>query len=298
MSRALVCVCALTGAAHADAPRIAPTELDVERDDTPPGRGEFGFDGGAPVAGWGATLLGSWLESPGLTLGDREAVRRRETVTLGGALALGTSVVVDGRFSYAHQIGDRLRGLGDPRALDRRVPGDLRIGVRIRVAGGDRRAAFLRGDLALPTGDEHDFAGDPGYAIAWRLIGRTTLPHAIVVAASVGLRLRTEEVFVGDRLVGNELLATAGVAIPLPAQLAIAAELAGVRGDNVGIGRGPSPVEARIGVGYEPRPALAIALRATTGLTDELGAPDLRIVAELTFRSDWQLISPASPEPE
>jgi hypothetical protein len=81
------------GAARADTPLDRPSAIEADRDEAPPGRTELGFDGGAPVGGWGVTLGAGWLERP-LVLrgaaGETEPVRRRETVSLGGALARGS----------------------------------------------------------------------------------------------------------------------------------------------------------------------------------------------------------------
>lgn len=291
----------ISSTAFADAPRDAPTEIDVDRGDAPVGRTEFGFDGGAPVAGWGATLAGSWLESPisfGLDGATSEPVRRRQSIILGGALALGESVVLDARFAGSRQLGSRLRGAGSDRTLDRYVPSDLRIGARLRVLAKPRFSVFVRGDLGLPTGDQQDFAGDPGVSVAWRLIARATLGRGIVLAASAGLRLRGQEVLIGDRLLGNESLAAAGIAIPLPAlrplwcadQVRLTADASAIIGDNVGVARGPSPVELRVGVISRPRPAWTIGVRIGRGVTDEIGSPTLRATVELTYQGSWKLL--------
>jgi hypothetical protein len=286
---------ALAPAARADTPRQTPAAVEVDRDAAPPGRTELGFDGGAPVDGWGATIGVGWLERP-LTLpaegGATLPVRRRQTVAIGGAIALGESVAFDARFAAAHQVGDRLRP-ADPRPLDRHVPGDLRIGARVRVAGDARRAVFVRGELTLPTGDDHDFAGEASWTVAWQLAGRLTLPLGITAAGAAGIRLRGAEVVIGDRLVGDELTGALGVAVPIPPlpplwcdaeQVKLTAEVAGVLGDDVGVGRGPSPVEARLGLVTLPRPSVALGLRIARGLTDEIGAPRARLSFELTYR--------------
>jgi hypothetical protein len=212
-------------------------------------------------------------------------------VTLGGALAIMDALVVDARLSGSHQIGDRLIGTGNDKPLDRWVPHDLRIGARIRV---NRERVFLRGDLTLPSGDEGDFAGEPSWTIAWRLIARARLPAGIVAAATVGLRLRGEEVLVADRLVGNELVGAAGIAVPIPPlrplwcvadQVKLTAEIAGVLGDEVGAsGRGPSPLEARVGLVTRPLENLTFGARLATGLVDEIGAPVLRATIELSYQ--------------
>ena len=285
---------AIAPAARADTPRQTPSAIEVDRDGAPPGRTELGFDGGAPVDGWGATVGAGWLERP-LTFttadGTTLPVRRRETAVLGGALALGDSVVFDARVAGAHQVGARLRP-ADPRPLDRFVLADLRVGARVRVAGGPRRAMFVRGELTLPTGDDGDFAGEASWTAAWQLAGRLVLPRGITIAGAAGIRLRGAEVEIGDRLAGDELLGALGVAVPIPPvrplwcdaeQVKLTAEAAAVIGDDIGAGRSPSPVEARLGLVTRPRPGFAFGLRIARGLTDEIGAPRARLTLELTY---------------
>ncbi len=305
MTRAAAFVLLASATAHADLPRDAPTEIELDRGEAPPGRTEFGFDGGAPLEGWGVTIGAGWLEHA-LTLeplaGDVDAVRRRETGSIGGALALGASIVLDGRFMASHQVGDRL---GDSRALDRWVLNDLRFGVRFRVVSKPRGAVFVRGDLTVPTGDSGDFAGEPSWSLAWRLIVRATLPGGVVAAASAGIRFRGEEVIVVDRLVGNEFFAAVGAALPLPPirplwciadQVKLTGELTGVLGDDVGMGRGPSPIEARFGVVTQPLPSITIGIRAGIGVPGQIGAPRFRAMLELTYQGRGKLIPPAAPD--
>lgn len=302
----------LAGTAHADVPRDAPTEIEVDRADAPAGRTEFGFDGGGPLpGGWGATIAAGWIERPFVaTLADGTTtvpVRRRETVILGGALALGDSVAVDARWTFAHQIGDRLRGTGDEAELDRAVPGDFRIGARARVYNAPSIAVFLRADLGLATGDQGDFAGEAGTSLAWRLIGRARLPAGIVVAATAGLRLRGTEVLVADQIVGNEVLGGAGIAIPLPPvrplwcvreQVKLTGEIVGVLGDDIGMGRGPSPAEMRFGIVTQPRPRWTFGMRVGSGLGDALGSPRFRGSIEISYGGSWTLIEPARSDEE
>lgn len=289
MKRALLLLLGAT-TAWADTPRNAPAALELDRDETPPGRSELGFDGGAPVPRWGVSLGTSWLSAP-MTFGDTEPVEDRQSLRLGGAFAVGRSLVLDARLALSTQTGERLAALGDSRELDAFVASDLALGARIRVAGTPQRAAFVRADLTLPTGDDHDFAGEASWTLAWRLIGRVTLPADIVIAASLGIRLRGDEVIVGDKLVGDELTYAIGAVVPVPPlarlwceqQAFVTAELVGVAGNDVGSGSGPSPLEARVGVISRPRPAWAIAARIGRGLTDDIGSPALRATLDLSF---------------
>lgn len=295
MKRLVVLGCvAAAPTVWADTPRMAPAAIELDRDDAPAGRSELGFDGGADVVGWGVSTSLQWLAAPlTFTLPDgttSEPVAHRQTVRLGGALALGRSAVVEARLPLSRQTGERLGALGDARELDGFVVGDLALAARLRVAGTTRRAVFLRADLTLPTGDDHDFAGESSWTLAWRLIGRATLPADVVVAGSLGVRLRGDEVIVGDRLVSDELAIAVGVVAPLPplvplwcpGQLFVTGELAGIVGNDVGSGAGPSPLEARIGIVARPRTSWAIAARLGRGLTDDLGSPALRATFELS----------------
>jgi hypothetical protein len=284
--RVLLVVLALSSSVFADTPLERPQAIDVDRGDTPAGRTELGFDGGAPVDEYGITLATTWLEEP-IELGDVRPVRRRETLVLGGAIALG-SIVVDAQIAAAHQVGDRL---GDGTDLDRWVATDPRLGARIHVTGNATRAAFVRVDLGLPSGDDGDFAGDASWTLAWRLIGRVTF-DSVTLAATAGIRFRGAEVIVGDRLVGDEGIFGAGVVVALPALrplwcedgMKLTAEVTGILGNDVGMGKGPSPIEARVGVVARPTANITIGVRAGTGINDEIGAPLLRATAELTFQ--------------
>jgi hypothetical protein len=307
-----VAVLVAAGAArpvHADLPRDTPAAIEVDRDPAPAGRVGFGFDGGEPVDAWGSSLALGWLDRPivlpaGTFGGGSPAsrpVRRRETLALGGALAVGDSVVLDAAVRGSHQVGDRLTAGGNPDRLARYVLHDLRLGGRIRIVGDADRAALLRVEVTLPSGDDAEFAGDAAWTAAWSLIGRTTLLRGVIVAATAGIRLHGAEVRVGDRLVGDELFAAAGGAVPLPAlglggaaaHVAVTAELLGALGDHVGDASGPSPIEARLGVivrALPGLPALAVAGHVGFGLDDQIGAPRVRAMLELAW-------TPRGPEP-
>ncbi len=309
MKLAVALLLAASGVAQADAPPIPGVEVD--REDAPAGRAEFGFDGGAPLDGWGISLGVGVLEKP-LTIDPLGPpgpipVRKRETVVLGGAIALGRSVVLDLRLPLSRQVGDNTYGGGDAYVTDQYATtyalGDLRVAARIRIAGDADRAAFLRGALTFPTGDSAAFAGDGHWSVAWNLIGRATLPAGIIIAGSAGIHIRGAEVTVGDRLVGDEITGAAGVIVPIPPiaglwchrdQVKLTAELDGALGDYVDAMHGPSPLEARGGIVIQALPELAIGLRGGRGLDDQLGAPAWRAMLEVAWRGDWQLF-PAQP---
>lgn len=301
-------VATLGADARAGDPVDRPQAFDVDREASPPGRAELGFDGGGPIGplaadgtaapssrAWAFGVQLGYLDQP-MTLATPRIeivpVARRQTVALGGALAVAPSVVVDARFPMSHQTGARLRGLGDERPLDRWVLGDLGLGARLRLMEREHYAAFVRGQLTFGTGDDRDFAGEARYTAAWMLIARVTLDPGAVIAATAGVRFRGAEVIVGDRLLGDELFGAIGATYPLPAipglycdvnHVRVTGELVGVLGNDVGDQRGASPVEARGGVIGRIRPWLAIAVRVGTAIDDQIGAPRFRAMLELDY---------------
>lgn len=293
------------GAARADTPVMRPEAIEVDREAPPPGRAELGFDGGAPVGAWAVAVQLGYLDEPlALRAGPlvRYPVRHRETLALGGAVTVLGTVVLDARLPLAHQVGDRLVGLGDATPLDRWVLGDLALGARLRVADAGPVRLFARVAATVPTGDDHDFAGEARWTGSTLLIGRAVLPAGVVVAATGGILVRGAEVEVADRTVGDALVGGLGVAVPVPPvaglwcvpdQLRVTGELAGELGDDVAHRRGPTPLEARFGVIGRPRPELAIAVRAGLGLDDQIGSPRFRATVEVA----WQAPAPPPAPP-
>jgi hypothetical protein len=295
MKCAALAVLLAAATARADTPVDRPEAFQVDRDAPPPGQAELSFDGGAPVAPWAASIQLGYLDRP-FELHDSQRqiypVEHRETVALGAAVSFGPSTVVDARIPLAHQVGDRMRGLGDERPLDRWVPGDLALGLRVRVAARGRTSVFVRGGATFGTGDDHDYAGEARYTAAWALIGRFTLPGRVVIAATGGVRFRGAEVAVADRLLGDELFGGIGATVQLPAihglycdanEVRATAELVGALGNDVGDRRGASPLEARIGLVSRIRPWLAVAGRVGRGLDDQIGAPRFRGLLEIVY---------------
>ena len=295
--RALAIVCILSGVAIADTPVMRPEATEVDRDRTPPGQGELGFDGGAPIGTWALGVMLTELYRPvkfqanGLTT---YPVSSRETATLGGAIALGDDVIVDLKVPLSHQSGSRLQGLGDQGALQSWVVGDTNVGVRIHAMTRSVVAVFVRGDLSLPTGADHEFAGEAGWTGAIDGILRVALPNDIVLAASAGARLRGKEVVVGNQLLSDELLWGVGATIGIPPfcslwckadQLKATADIIGVYGDHSDGMTGPSPIEARLGLIGRIRPPYAIAVHAGTHLDNSLGAPQFRATIDFVYQS-------------
>lgn len=299
MKRALAfVVVAGVGVAHADEPLQRPTAFEVDRDVPPPGQAELGFDAGTPIRSWAASLQVGYLDRP-LTLTTNlvvnHPVEHRQTFALGGVYPITPNLIVDGRIPFDHQVGDRYRGLGDNKRLDRFVIGDISLGARLRLAERGRTSLFARGALTIPSGDDHDFAGEARFTAAWNLIVRVALPAGLTVAATAGVRFRPREVQVADRLLGDELAGGFGAIYELPGlrglwcpenHVRATAEIVGVLGNDVAGQRGPSPAEVRVGMASDIRSWLSIAGRIGKGIDDEIGAPRFRGMLELVVRPD------------
>lgn len=308
MRRTLVVGCAVTAAAlrvaHADDPAqyaYSPAGIELDREDAPAGRTELSFDGGAPLDTWGVSVGLGMLQRPlviATNPGTRVPVSRRETVTLGGAIAVGERIVLDAHLPVARQDGPRLAstGLDSDAPLARYVLRDLRIAARVRVAGDAGTAVFARGAVTLPTGDDDNFAGEPSQSVMVGLIGRATVGDGVVLAASGAARVRRAEVTLGDTTVGNELDYAGGVVMPLTfvgdgKTLAVLAEVDGAVGDRVGAMRGPSPLEVRGGFVGHAWGKVSIGVRFGVGLISEIGAPAWRGTVEVAWQGDWRLAS-------
>lgn len=298
MTRALAVVVALAGVAHADVPLHRPEAFEVDRDAPPPGQAELGFDAGAPIHGWAVSAQVGYLDRP-LTLTtsivENHPIEHRQTLALGGVYAVTPTVIVDARLPFDHQVGDRYRGLGDDTRLDRFVIGDLALGARLRLAERGRTSLFARGSLTLPSGDDHDFAGEARFTAAWHLIVRVALPAGVTLAATAGVRFRPREVQIADRLLGDELAGGIGAIYELPALRGVwcpenhvraTAEVVGVLGNDVAGQRGPSPAEVRLGMASDIRSWLSVAGRIGKGIDDEIGAPRFRAMLELVYRHE------------
>jgi hypothetical protein len=300
MKLAAAALVLFAGTARADSPVARPEAIEVDREAPPPGRAELGFDGGAPVGAWAASVQLGYLDQP-ITLATPSLaihpIEHRETAALGGAYTLGERLVLDARMPLAHQVGVRLAGVGDPAPLARWVLGDLALGARVRIASTDTVQAFARVEVTVPTGDDDQFAGEAKWTYASSLIGRLTLGR-VVVAATGGILVRDAEVQVGNRVVGDELEGGLGAVVALPPiaglwcdrnPLRVTGELVAELADHSPGVLGASPAEARVGFVGHPIPSLAVAVRGGVGLDDQIGSPRFRVTLEFA----WQ--APAPP---
>jgi hypothetical protein len=168
---------------------------------------------------------------------------------------------------------------------------DLRFNAKVRFLGGDaenpdHRDFGLAFDLgvALPTGDELNFAGDEGFVFAPNLIvdfHRCKFSAAL----NVGARLRTEKSSLADLTVGHQGTAGLGVTghyferrLLLSLEGTLLAEFSDI---------GRVGAEYRAGVGYVPDDAKAITFwlsgGSSVGSGDLLGTPQARVLLGIVY---------------
>jgi hypothetical protein len=186
---------------------------------------------------------------------------------------------------------------------------DMRFDAKVRFLGGQSKTPETRGfglaldvAMAVPTGDELNFAGEKGFVFAPNII--VDLHRCPISAAlNLGARLRTEKARLADLTVGHQ--ATAGLGVTghlldrrflLSAEGALVAEMDGF--DRIGF-------EYRAGVGYVPDDARALTLwisgGSSAGTGDLLGTPQLRFLVGLTYapKPEEDAVEPeAAPESE
>jgi len=190
---------------------------------------------------------------------------------------------------------------------------DLRFDAKVRFVGGRTKTPETRGfglaiDLAMavPTGDELNFAGEEGFVFAPNII--VDLHRCPISAAlNLGARLRTEQSKLADLTVGHQMTAGLGITghlldrrMMLSAEGVLVAEMDGF--DRIGF-------EYRGAVGYLPDQARALTLwvsgGSAAGTGDLLGTPQLRFLVGLTYapKPEEDVVEPepeaeAAPEPE
>ncbi len=291
-------VLALPSRAWAQLTDFDKPAISVERLWSEPGPGAFvaGTDASVlPVGAMSVSFLASLMSRP-LVLTD---LRTGEEASVPVALRLGYELTLARGITdklqiglalpmVAAQDGDRLQKIGlSEESLAPIALGDLRLHGKLRLQE-DLNKAYAYGVsfyLALPTGDEDNFAGERSAVFAWNLVASYRW-RGLRVAGNAGIRLRTSEVILLSpaRPNGNELIGIVAAEYALPRffglSLAALGELVKVRGDD----GGPSPGEWRLGVSSSVGSRLRWRIAAGQGFTpDELGAPSWRLASVVQY---------------
>ncbi|HKA90764.1 MAG TPA: thrombospondin type 3 repeat-containing protein [Haliangiales bacterium] len=298
MRAAIVMLAAAPAAAQVATVEHTP-DFSVERLTPAPGPATFlqVEDGNLLPAGataWGLMSSASRLplvvrDAKGMTLSEPVAFRLG-TDLLGAAgasdrLQLGLALPL-----VAYQSGDRLRRLGLPDAdAEDALPagglGDLRLHAKLRVVAARNGYGFgaaAAAVVSLPTGGRQGFSGERGPTFE----GRAILFYRVAGAAlglNLGARVRTAPVaFLSPAVtLGHELPWGLAADVSLGRRADAFGELAGA----VGLGKSPSPAEARVGVRARVAEPWTIGVFAGVGVgtTDAVGAPAWRGGVEVRF---------------
>jgi outer membrane protein OmpA-like peptidoglycan-associated protein len=222
---------------------------------------------------------------------DHGPLRNRGTATL--AVGLGLFDRFELSLGAPLQI---VEGFGTGGSRETNVSfGDLRVVARGRIFGADPGAAgfglALAVDLTIPTsGGSTIFAGEDGLNLTPRLAVDWRSAAGAVVAFNVGYRMRTSQVVVDDLAVGDELRFGLGADLPVGAyDISLLGEVQASLGfgtdaidpDGAATAR-KTPIEALAGVRWRPGD-FTVTAAAGAGLTSGYGAPDYRVVFNLTY---------------
>lgn len=273
----------------------------VERFAPVPGAGGLFATQDAAVLGHLAMSAGGgmWVVSQPIALRDLTSGERVTTpvrTRLGGELVVAAGVldrlqVGLGVPLVAAQSGDRLQGIDlDDEPLATTALGDIRLQAKLRLLGRAAEPGLgiaLVTGLSVPTGAEDQFAGEKSVVFDWLLVA--SLREARwAVTVNLGQRLRHEAVVLLSpaRPHDNEVVAGVGAEVVMYRGLSGIAEyvlVGGDRGPAPGV-RGPSPVEARLGLRLRVTPELTVGGGYGAGTTpNEVGSPAWRLFTTITW---------------
>ena len=249
---------------------------------------------GAQAQGWSVSRYAAPPSAEDLNATERSLVTPH--LRVGGLVAVDWARALAGvpieRRTTAHLAAtlglfDRVQlGLVMPVVIDQQLagassslaPGDLRVDARVRVLGPARRGSgrlALATTLLLPTGDGAANAGDGAVGVIPRVLFELTNARDFVFAANVGVAIRPGW--------EHQLLARAGVTIPVVARVLIAVEASFETLLSNPLAGGALSLEALAGVHYVGRGGVAVGVAAGPRLLDGEGSADLRIVGLVGF---------------
>ncbi|MDP6933592.1 MAG: OmpA family protein [Myxococcota bacterium] len=161
-----------------------------------------------------------------------------------------------------------------------RLLGDTALGARMaftsRATGQLGTAASAR--LTLPTGKGDSWLGASSATAEARL--HLATGDSLVLATNLGIRHGAKET-IDELTLGTRFTWTAGASLPLTDALRIAAELDGET-HLASLGSpGASPVEGLVSLRARPMGSWVASLGAGAGLSQGIGAPDVRVLAAI-----------------
>lgn len=166
--------------------------------------------------------------------------------------------------------------------------GDARVGGRVRLLGGgqaDRFGLGVEAAIVLPLAeladDDQTLRGASHVGGDIALLGDLDL-EVVSLGASAGVRLRDDQVFLASEI-GSELFLGAGVRIPFHDLVHAMAELHVASTLSDAFGRSATPMEMLAGLRLVPVEGLRITVGGGPGLQRGIGAPDMRLLAGLSY---------------
>jgi outer membrane protein OmpA-like peptidoglycan-associated protein len=216
-------------------------------------------------------------------------VERQLVLDVGLALGLFNFVELGVSFPLAlNQAGDALEQIGGVGAIQGAAPGDLRFVAKAKLVGSPQqeRGFFLafNPELTVPTGSGGEFFGAASLAAKLALNAEWKAKR-FNVGATVGPRFQ-EQVALDQVVSGNDLTFGLGTQLRVIPKLALLAEIEGARSLEVD---GANPLEARVGAKLQLSKGLFIPIGAGFGLTQEVGAPNFRLFAGISYAPQEQL---------
>ncbi|WP_433935994.1 OmpA family protein [Sorangium cellulosum] len=248
-----------------------------------------------------------------LTLSDgaateREIVGSQSLLHVGGSLSLWDRLLVSASLPLAlAQSGDgpaAAAGVGAPEAPSSPALGDLRLGVRVRLLGGEGDALQIGTSAALhlPTGASDAYVGEGAVRVtpqlllggrasrlAWSVAGGAVMrssgnPSTLAYGGGAAVLLWDERLQIGTELYAETMLQGGSLSL--------------TGSDRVAVERTTS-AELLLSARLRPLAGLVLGAAAGPGLGEAIGTPSLRAMAMVAWAPPAQPQAAAvDPDPD
>ncbi len=264
----------------------------------------------------GELVISTWLSyaSNPLVLGtvqnDDPVVRHRTGIVLGGAYAFGGRFEAGAHVPFYVQSGEPVvpPTPGEPPTFgvtpaSGAVLGDLALHGKARLAGGPRWRLGAALTLKLPTSSDGEFAGTEMPSLRGVLLASLAPSPRLTVLLEAGGIVRERVAFANIEQ-GSGATWGAALSYRLASTVFFNLEAFGdlVPGgtlDKMGAASLDATIEGLVGVRVHASRQVSIGVAGGRGLTDGIGAPDLRGMLTLAFTPNARPLPPlGAPEHE